>query len=211
MKTRNLAPFLLVAIAGLGVGVFAVLKAGENYLNRRPAPRKSDIPSNPSLEPLWDAPAFTLTDQEGRPASDRDLRGHVWVADFIFTGCAGSCPLMTAKMATLQKAINDPGVKLVSFSVDPDHDTPAGLKAYGAQYGADFARWSFLSSPGRQAIWDVARGMRITAGPANAQDELLHSDRFLLTDATGQVRGVYDSTDDAAMKRLAADAIKLSR
>jgi protein SCO1/2 len=211
MKIRNLAPFLFVAVAGLGVAVFAALKAGEAYMNRKPAAHKSDIPANPSLEPMWDAPAFALTDQEGRPTSDRALRGHVWISDFIFTGCAGSCPMMTAKMANLQKAINDPGVKLVSFSVDPDHDTPAGLKAYGEKYGADFARWSFLSSPGRQAIWDVAKGMKIATGQADAQDQLLHSDSFLLTDATGHVRGVYDSSSDTAMMRLAADAARLSR
>ena len=117
---------------------------------------------------------------------------------------------MTLKMSNLQKAINNPRVKLVSFSVDPDHDTPAALKAYGVKFNADFGRWSFLSSPGRQAIWDVAKGMKIAAGQADTQDQLLHSDRFLLTDAEGHVRGIYDSSDESALKRLAADAIKLS-
>lgn len=211
MKIQNLAPFLVVTVAGMGVCLFAALKSGENYLNQRPPAPPSDIPANPALQTLWDAPAFSLTDQEGRAITDRDLRGHVWVSDFIFTQCAGSCPVMTAKMASLQKAIDDPRVKLVSFSVDPDHDTPAALKAYGVKFGADFARWSFLSSPGRQAIWDVAKGMKIAAGQADTQDQLLHSDRFILTDPSGHVRGIYDSSDDSALKRLAADAVKLSR
>jgi len=211
MRIQNLAPFIVVFIAGTSVGLYAVLKSGEHYLNEKPARQVSDAPpANPELAPLWDSPDFTLTNQQGGETSERDLRGHVWISDFIFTQCGGSCPVMTAKMARLQKEIADPSVKLVSFSVDPDHDTPALLKAYGQKYQADFSRWSFLCSPGHKAIWDVAKGMKITAEASDQQDQILHSDRFLLTDADGHVRGVYDSADDRAMTRLAADALKLS-
>jgi protein SCO1 len=162
---------------------------------------------------LFHAPSFSLVNQDNRPMTDADLRGHVWVAAFIFTTCADTCPMMSAKMADLQKTIHNPSVKLVSFTVNPEHDTPAVLKEYAARYKADPSRWSFLTGTPRQML-DVNAGMRVPFVPASGDDPILHYDKFLLVDAAGQVRGLYgtrESDREKVMERLATDADALSR
>ena len=93
----------------------------------------------PPLPVLGEVPAFRLTSQDGRPYGSEELRGKVWVANFIFTSCTSSCPRLTSKMAIVQRRIRntDESVHLVSFSVDPDNDTPARLAAYAEQYHYD--------------------------------------------------------------------------
>ena len=116
---------------------------------------------------------------------------------------------VSAKMVELQK--NTPAdVQLVSFTVDPATDTPAILKTYGESFHADFDRWHFLTGTPQQ-MFDVAAGMKVAAKPAEGQDPILHSEKILLIDAAGTVRGLYNSNDDEAMKRLVADSEKLAR
>ncbi|HEY7647931.1 MAG TPA: SCO family protein [Methylomirabilota bacterium] len=88
---------------------------------------------------------FTLTDQDGQKVSLEDLRGKVTVVNFVFTYCPSGCPLTTAKWRSVQEALKDEPLHIVSVSIDPDHDTPPVLKAYGQKFGADFRRWSFLT------------------------------------------------------------------
>src|SRR5436305_2111619 len=94
---------VLVMVGVIGAGVWNQMNADRSGLPVR-----------------WDAPSFSLTDQNNHTITDRDLRGHPYVAAFIFTQCAGPCPMMSGKMASLQKTIHNPGVKLVSFTVDPE-------------------------------------------------------------------------------------------
>src|SRR5207248_242150 len=98
------------------------------------------------LRPINQLPEFTLTNQDGRAVSLADLRGHVWVADIIFTQCAGPCPTMTQRMSDLQSALpaND-SVKLVTLTTDPEFDRPEVLKRFGHRFHANFDRWSFLT------------------------------------------------------------------
>jgi protein SCO1/2 len=166
--------------------------------------------SEAALPTLFDAATFNLTDQDGKPFSSDQLRGKTWVADFIFTNCPGACPKMTMRMAGLQKALARPDVHFVSFSVDPDRDTPAALKAYAKTYDADPARWHFLTGE-KAALFQAARDMKLTAEPAGVLGpEIAHAEKFLLVDRAGRVRGAYDSTDDQDIKRLAADAAALA-
>ena len=95
-------------------------------------------------------PAFSMVDQNGRDLTDKDLLGHVWVCDFVFTNCAGPCRLMSEKMVALQKAVGDPRVRFISFSVDPRRDTPEQLKQYAAMYNPGESRWSLLTSERRK-------------------------------------------------------------
>lgn len=162
------------------------------------------------LEIWYDAPAFTLTDQDGQPfASDR-LKGRVWVGAFIFTRCAAACPKMTKQMARLQEAAPASDVHLVSFSVDPERDTPADLKQYARLAGADESRWHFLTGT-KQSVLDVAAGFKVTAIPAEGDQPIGHEERFLLVDKQGRLRGAYDSKDDEQMRKLARDAASLAK
>jgi protein SCO1/2 len=177
-----------------------------------PAARlRAAVPKAGAMPVEFDAPPFAFVDQDNRPISSRSLRGKVWVADFIFTRCGNTCPIMTSKMVALQKQITDPRVLFVSFSVDPDRDKPADLKAYAQKYSVDESRWHFLSPPDAKSVMGVAAGMKIAGPPTETNNPLLHADRFLLIDPQGKVRGTYYAGDEAAMQRLVTDAEALAR
>ncbi len=156
-------------------------------------------------EVLFQVPAFALVDQNNRPITDQTLRGKPWVAAFIFTNCAGPCPMMSANMVKLQQRVPHPDLRLVSFTVDPKRDTPGVLKQYAQDLGADESRWSFVTgSP--EVMADVARSMLMPFMPASESADITHSTKFLLVDQGGDVRGVY-SPDE--MEQLATDAARL--
>jgi cytochrome oxidase Cu insertion factor (SCO1/SenC/PrrC family) len=193
---------LLLVLLIAGAGIFAAMRSTPPPQPRAQEPAK--------FEPLYDVPAFELTDQKGNKLSNHDLLGKIWIADFIFTRCAGPCPVMTSKMGGLQKSIVSPDVRLVSFSVDPEHDTPPVLKEYAKQYDADESRWSFLTGTS-DAIFEVARGMKIAAQAATKDSPILHSDLFLLVNRKGQVVGIYHNSEADEMQRLATDAAELAK
>lgn len=166
-----------------------------------------------SLRDLGPLPDFALTDQQGRRIRRADLLGSVWIADFIFTRCAGQCPLMSTQMATLQHAFEAmPGVQFVSFTVDPSHDTPTALRTYADHYGARARQWHFLTGD-EAAIVSLARdGFHLgVAEGGSPQEPITHSIRLVLVDQRGHVRDYYDATDAEAMARLIRDARQLLR
>ncbi len=159
-------------------------------------------------EVLFEVPEFALIDQNNQPATDKTLRGKPWVAAFIFTNCAGPCPMMSTNMAKLQRRVPDANLRLVSFTVDPQRDTPEVLKRYAHSLGADEARWSFFTgSP--DAMQRVANGMLMAAKPATETEPILHSTKFLLVDRSGGVRGIYSSDADG-MNQLSTHANALA-
>ena len=169
---------------------------------RRPEPP-------PVLDPL---PDFALTNRDGRAVRLQDLAGKPWIADFIFTRCPASCPMMTARMARLNRELpDDLDVRLVSFSVDPEHDTPQALQRYAESYQAP-ARWLFLTG-GKDDLYRLSRqGFKLgidippsDPGAAKPAEPILHSTRFVLVDAQGRIRGYYDGFDEDSMKKLLRD------
>ena len=176
-----------------------------------------DAASDGSLPVLFDTKPFRLTDQNGRPFDSKQLSGHAWVADFIFTHCVSFCPVMTSSMHEFQQqsaAAGLGGVRMVSFTVDPDRDTPPVLKQYADVNGADLARWSFLTAD-QKTMWQACRDLNLAVGPGDklggaAGMQVMHSSHFLLVDKAGHVRGVYDFKDGGYLKQLVADAKKLT-
>ena len=168
--------------------------------------------SQPSTAPvLGTLPDFVLVDQDAEEFGSDDLRGSVWIADFIFTRCPDMCPMLTSVMARVQRQVAmDPaleGVRLVSISVDPEHDTPARLAAYAEKHGAERERWAFLTGP-RQEIWLLSRdGFRLPVGdaPGSADAPIFHSDKFVLADREGRIRGYYGALDQKAQLALMRD------
>jgi protein SCO1 len=136
------------------------------------------------------------------------LEGHVWVADFMFTTCPGPCPRMSSQMHQIQKATaKTPDVKLVSFTVDPAHDTPAVLAAYGKHFLADPGRWYFLTG-----LQQTLNTLGLAGFKLNSVDgSLNHSTRFVLVDRTARIRGYYDSSDDGFPQNLLRDLQQLER
>jgi protein SCO1/2 len=155
-------------------------------------------------------PPFALVDQSGAPVTSDSLKGHVFVASFFLSRCAGTCPMTSAKMAKLQQAITDPRVKLVSFSMDPERDTPAVLAEYAKKFDADAARWHMLTGD-REQVVRVVDGLGLAIVSGQRPTDMIHSDRFVLVDADGAARGFYDSGQDGDMTRLASHAAALAR
>ncbi len=198
--SRRSVIVVLFAVA-VGAGAFYLATA------RRPTPAAPDLP------PLGAVPPFTLTSQDGKPVTLADLQGKVWIADFIFTRCAGQCPLMTSRMGELTIALeNEPTVRFVSFSVDPEHDTPDVLRAYAQENHADLNRWTFLTGPKAEIRSLAIKGFKLAVEDANPKDPepILHSTRFVLVDGNGSIRGTYDSGDVDRLAALRRDARRLA-
>lgn len=150
-------------------------------------------------------PAFELRDQQDRPYGLSDMKGHVTVVSFIFTTCRSICPTLTTKMRGLQERFSDRDVRFVSFSVDPESDTPAVLREYARNYHADERTWTFLTGPTDDVNRAVVRGFRVAMGERSpGGDDIMHSSHFVLVDAAGRVRGYYAS-DDEGSARLERD------
>jgi protein SCO1/2 len=151
---------------------------------------------------------FRLTERSGRAFTLKDLRGRLFVADFVFTNCPGPCPLMTRRMKELHDRYRDePRVRFVTFSVDPDRDTPEVLAAYADRHGADPDRWFFLTGPIEEITRVEVEGMKVGSKAVAAH----HSTRFILVDERGWVRNYYDATDDERMRAIHDDIARLLR
>jgi protein SCO1/2 len=152
------------------------------------------------LPVLGEVPAFALTSSHTEEVRSANLRGAPWVADFIFTSCPGTCPTMSAQMQRLQRALADRGlvdVRSVSFSVDPKNDSPEVLREYAARFGADPARWLFVTGERDRLHALIKDGFKLAVAERSPEENtdgegiITHSDRFVLVDAAGQVRGYY--------------------
>jgi protein SCO1/2 len=166
------------------------------------------VAPEPELERFSTIGDFTLTSQSGEPfVSSAELAGKVWIADFIFTTCTGPCPRMSAWMARIQEDLADIGnLRLVSFTVDPENDTPEVLAEYAERYQAEPGRW-FLLTGAQEALHELKRD-RFLLGDVDLS--LNHSTRFALVDAEGVVRGYYRSAETEQMEKLMADTRRLA-
>jgi protein SCO1 len=160
-----------------------------------------------TLKEYFPVPEFALVNQRGQTQTLSSFRNTVWVANFIFTQCKTICPLMTAKMVQLQKKLPTSDIQFVSFSVDPEHDTPEVLNTYANKWAPEEKRWTLFSTDEKQ-LNQLTQGLRITAQKTPGQiDPIMHSSVFLLIDKNGFVRGMFDSDDRKDFKRL-EEAVK---
>jgi protein SCO1 len=185
--------FLLFVTLIAGVGAIGLELANRpvDSRPRRPIHRLAGSGTEP-LPTLWPGPRFALVDQAGQIRSSDELRGSVWIADFIFTHCASVCPILTAKMVQLQRAIRDPRVRFVSFSVDPDRDTPDALREYARRWAPDETRWTLLATT-KQSLAAVVAGMKTFVQTGSDPNAELHTSEFFLVDGQGRLRGLYDT------------------
>jgi len=157
-------------------------------------------------------PAFELVNQNGQPFGSAQLAGKIWIADFIYTTCPGPCPMISSRMSDLQKPLEKSDVHLVSFSVDPEKDTPRVLRGYAEKLQADPARWDFLTGP-KSAIYKLSHdGFKLAVSDGMDEQGIpVHSTRMVLVDRHGQIRGYYDATEADAVTKLLADTNHLLR
>lgn len=157
------------------------------------------------LPVIGPVPDFTLTDRTGRTVKLADLKGKIWVADFIFTTCGGPCPMMTQRMGELRRALYSRGVTdvvCITFTVDPETDTPSVLTDYARQFNAESPDWLFLTGD-VLSIYDLSRdGFKLPAGPGEGEaHKVEHSPRFVLVDHEARIRGYYEIVTDEEMER----------
>lgn len=197
LSRRKIGAILLLALA-LSVAIVAV---------RRRAARAPEPP--PVLGRME---AFSLYDQRGKTFQLDDLDGQIWIADFIFTGCQAACPMLTSKMRALQKHVEEREravghrlpIRLISFSVDPEVDTPDKLATYAAKWGADQERWFFLTGPLTEVDRAVTRGLKIPfekGGADTSAFDVMHGEHFVIVDGQRRIRGYFE-TDPAGMANL---------
>jgi protein SCO1/2 len=206
-----------LVVAAAAVLVMSGVAAAWVYLSRNPQPQHATLPSAApragALPVMWPAPQFAFPDQDDTTVTTSSLRGKVCIVDFIFTQCGNTCPRMTAEREKLIKAIADPRVMFLSISVDPQHDDRKTRKSYAAEKRMDESRWKFVCPPDRAAALKIAQQMHVAAlTAAKPGDEpILHSDRFVLLDPAGKIRGLYPLNDEGALARLVSDATTLAR
>ena len=164
------------------------------------------------LKDFGSVPQFSFIERDGRRVTLSDLKGKVWIVNFIYTNCPDTCPIQSAQMRQIQEDFqHEKDLRLVSITVDPTRDTPEVLSEYAKRFGAKSARWLFLTGD-KETIYKFAQeGFHLGAVeiPHETRPESgathTHSPRFVVVDRSGQIRGYYVSTDAEAIKRLRKD------
>ncbi len=173
-----------------------ILLAGVSYM----------VQNHKPLPVLGMLPEFSLTNATGDQIGLDDLKGKVWVADFIFTTCTMACPVLTGNMNLIHKAFkNNDNIRIVSISVYPEYDTPQVLSDYASQYDANTNRWHFLTGPEENVQDVIKNGFKM----GDYEDIIFHSEKFALVDQKNRLRGYYNGMQTDDVTRLKKDMEKL--
>lgn len=197
--SRGLQIFVWTVLGVVIVGIIASFLTSDS--------KRSHLPEYGKVQP------FSLTNQLGDSISLADLKGQVWVADVIFTRCAGPCPKMTEEMSKIQKAFPaEANLRFVTLTTDPEHDTARRLKDYSEKFSADPVRWHFLTGPKKELLANLAVGsLKLSALEKDKDlqqdpnDLFIHSTVFVLVDKAGAIRGFYESLEDGFQEKIQAD------
>jgi cytochrome oxidase Cu insertion factor (SCO1/SenC/PrrC family) len=157
-----------------------------------------------SLPKLFPVPDAALVSETGRPVRLSEMKGYVTVYDFIFTNCAGTCPMMTATLRRLTTKVDKAAkVRFVSISVDPERDTPAVLRAYASKARND-DRWIFLTGDKQTIVNLSVNGFKLAAGGGGASpsESILHSAKFAIADQNGMIRDYYGAENEDAVEHV---------
>lgn len=159
-------------------------------------------------------PDFQFTRQDGASFTKQEMLGQVTIANFIFTRCPTICPVFTMKMQRVAEQ-TDSKIQLISFSVDPEYDTPERLAAYAAKHRADTKRWHFLTGDYQEVKETVEGALKISMEregvDENGVPDIVHGTHFVLFDSLGQIRGYYNSDDVERIAAMIGDAESLSK
>ena len=163
---------------------------------------------SPPLQILGNIQDFQLLDTQMKEVSLKDLKGRVWIADFIFTTCSGICPVMTKHMLTLHRSfrmVDD--LIMVSITVNPEYDSPMVLAQYAKSHGIDEKKWLFLSGS-----YDEIKDLAVKSFKIGSVEEpIFHSGQFVLVDRKARIRGYYDGTQKESIQELFHDTARLIR
>ena len=158
----------------------------------------------------YQIPAFQFTNQDSLPVTDKTFDGKIYVTDFFFISCPTICPKMKTQMKRVyDKFKANPDVMILSYSIDPQHDTPAVLKDFAESLGVTGNQWQFATGP-KEEIFKTGKSYMVVAQEdAGAPGGLLHSGHFVLVDKEKHVRGMYDGTTKEGADKLMTDIDRL--
>ena len=162
-----------------------------------------------SPESVASVAPFHFISSEGKPVTEADLKGKVWIVDFFFTTCSGPCPLITSQMRLLQDELAGSSVQLVSITVDPTTDTPDVLRDYAERVGADLKRWWFLNGEEAATFELIRSSFALTVerkSEAMLGFQVSHATKLVVVDGRGRVRGYYpgETPEGRSMARTRA-------
>lgn len=208
MKTNFLNLVLILAAAGILAYAFFI------YDTNKPA-RYLPIYGEKSYEAkegktdtaYHTIPNFSFTNQDGQTVTQKDVEGSIYVTDFFFTTCHSICPIMSSQMERIYtKFKNDPEVKFISHTVDPEIDTVEQLKTYAIKHNADAKQWMFVTG-NKKELYEIARtGYLLNAEEGDGgPDDFIHTQNFALIDKDKRIRGFYDGTDSLEINQLIKD------
>jgi protein SCO1/2 len=200
LPRRSFVGLLVVALAAVGMELA--------YRSWKSSERTADSP----LPRFGAVPEFSFTDQEGHPFGLDDLRGKVWIANFIATRASSPDPILSSRFAELDTNFKrSDQLRLISFTVDPENDAPEVLRDYARRFEAS-PRWYFLTA-NKQKIDELATtGFQLgVRDPGNVSKDELRSTKFVLVDEAGIIRGYYDGTSNEVIQRLLTDLGSLLR
>jgi protein SCO1 len=173
---------------------------------------KGDSRAQRPLEIYGTVPAFAFTTQQNKSFTHEDLLGRVSIANFIFTRCPTVCPVFSMKMQRVAEQ-TDASIQLISFSVDPEYDTPERLAAYARDFQADPTRWHFLTGEATEVRQTVEGALKIAMADEgldeNGLPDIVHGTHFVLLDSEGRIRGYYNSDDVDRIEEMIRDARQL--
>lgn len=164
-------------------------------------------PSTRYYEPaLRFVPDFAFPTHTGDTLSKANLKGKVYVVDFFFTTCPAACPMMSSNMTKVQDAFRGlDAFNIVSFSLEPQRDSVPVLREYAKRFEAEDGSWHFLTGSQRD-IYQMGREHFMLTVQYNGPSDIDHSEKFVLVDPEGGIRGFYQGTNDKEVAQLIKDA-----
>lgn len=199
--------FLIVALCGMAIAVYMI--SGNKKLEVYNPDRLDSKIVDPSMRSKMTGHrvgSFALVNQFGKTITERDFENKIYVSDFFFTTCPGICKAMSKQMKRVQDANAGSGDFLIlSHTVQPEIDSPAVLLEYANNIGADPEMWIFATAD-RRVIFDLARKTYFAATlEEGSEDEMVHTENFVLVDKEKRIRGIYDGTSEEDTDRLIDD------
>ncbi len=182
------------------------------YFQYKQVPKHLPTYGNPGhhVEP------FSFINQDGKTMTEKDLEGKIYVVEYFFTTCEGICPKMNDNMAKVYQAFRGQhDVAILSHTVDPETDTVEQLKRYSLKYDADPAQWNFVTGDKMELYKMAINSYLVTAVEDTTKKEIMpdfiHSEKFVLIDKEKHIRGSYDGTKEAEIKKLISDILELKK
>jgi protein SCO1/2 len=194
--------FVLLSIAFLGYAGWVIKGETGNFFGKEKLPVLGS--------PGHIIGGFSFVNQDGKTITANDVKGKIYVAEYFFTTCTGICPKMNKNMEKVYTKYKDqPDFRILSHTVDPEHDSIPVLKAYAEKHGADARNWWFLTGPKKELYKLARQGYMVDDGTYTGDEDFVHTQWFALVDGEGRVRGLYEGTKVSDVDKLINDIDRL--